>query len=113
MTKLEVIYKEEYWDKWKADTINNQTVAEFLVDWYINSGIWGIKIPQRLLKVMDDGIVGPVTVSILNQANQSVILNLLKDLRINYLKYLVIQKPSQSKFLNGWINRVNSFTYSA
>src|SRR5699024_1821166 len=63
----------KYWDKWKADEIINQSVANILVDWYWASGKWGIVIPQRLLGVVDDGIVGKNTLKALNSKNQKVL----------------------------------------
>src|SRR3954471_16038511 len=44
-----------YWDRWQADKIKNQSVANLLVDWVWGSGKWGIIIPQRLLGVTQDG----------------------------------------------------------
>ena len=41
-----------YWNKWKADLIEDQKVANMLVDWVWGSGASiGIKRPQKLLKV--------------------------------------------------------------
>jgi hypothetical protein len=34
-----------YWDKWKADKIENQSIANLLVDWVWTSGKWGIIFP--------------------------------------------------------------------
>ena len=57
------ILKTMYWDRWKADEIKSQSVADILVDWVWASGAHGIKIPQRLLGVSVDGIVGPKTIA--------------------------------------------------
>jgi len=54
---------KQYWDRWKADKIVNQSIANILVDWVWGSGKWGIIIPQRLLGVEDDGIVGNKTIT--------------------------------------------------
>ena len=43
------VLKPHYWDRWKADLITSQSVANILVDWVWASGAHGIKIPQRLL----------------------------------------------------------------
>ena len=51
------VLKPHYWDRWKADDIKSQSVANILVDWVWASGAHGIKIPQRLLGVSVDGIV--------------------------------------------------------
>ena len=58
--------KHFYWDRWRADEIRDQKLAEMLVDWTWCSGRWGIVIPQRLLLVADDGIVGVNTISAVN-----------------------------------------------
>ena len=51
------IIKTMFWDKWRADDIHSQKVANILVDWALASGIHGIKKPQALLGVVADGIV--------------------------------------------------------
>src|SRR5258708_4447479 len=40
--EAENICKSLFWDKWKADDIINQSIAEILVDWEWTSGKWGI-----------------------------------------------------------------------
>ena len=41
------VLKKFYWDRWRADEMNNQALADILVDWLWCSGKWGITIPQR------------------------------------------------------------------
>ena len=55
------VLKPHYWDRWKADLITSQSVANILVDWVWASGAHGIKIPQRLLGVTVDGHFGDDT----------------------------------------------------
>jgi lysozyme family protein len=38
-----------YWNRWQANKLINQSVANILVDWVFTSGAWGVKIPQRVL----------------------------------------------------------------
>lgn len=72
------IFKTMYWDMWKADEIKSQSVAAILVDWVWASGIHGIKRPQRILGVPDDGIVGKVTLSYLNIAEPKRLFEAIK-----------------------------------
>lgn len=111
-TWLNILHKE-YWNRWKADLINNQSVANILVDWVWGSGVWGIKIPQRLLGVTDDGIVGVMTLDALHQENQQDFFNKIVQARIDYYKDIVEKKPSQQKFLQGWINRTLDHKFEA
>jgi len=36
--------KKNFWDKWKADLIKDQSIANILVDWVWGSGKYGITI---------------------------------------------------------------------
>ena len=105
------VLKPHYWDRWKADDIRNQSVANILVDWLYNSGSQGIKIPQRLLSVADDGIVGPETLGAVNAADQKKFFDSVLSAREAYYRDLVIRKPSQRKFLKGWMNRLRKFKF--
>ena len=101
------IMKKNYWDRWKADQIKNQAVANTLVDWVWGSGAWGIKIPQRILGVKDDGVVGDKTLEALNKQNPKEFLEKLYLARFNFLDGIVASNPSQKRFIKGWKNRMN------
>lgn len=102
---------KKYWDRWQADKINNQSVAEILVDWVWGSGKWGIIIPQRLLGVNDDGIVGNGTLTQLNNMNQKELHQIIFNARMNFLDNIVKNNASQEKFIKGWKNRLNDFKF--
>lgn len=111
-TKQDVInILDIYWDKWQADKIQNQSIANILVDWVWGSGIWGIKIPQRLLGIQPDGIVGRLTISILNSSNQKLLFDKIMISRREFLLNIVKNNPTQERFIKGWLNRLNSFTF--
>ena len=105
------IFVHGYWDKWKASTINNQSIANLLVDWFWTSGVYGIKYPQRVLGVKDDGIVGPKTIAAINNyPNQRELFQKLWNRRKKHFES--IGKGTNAKFLRGWLNRLASFKYS-
>lgn len=60
------ILKTYYWDRWKADQIQNRSIANILVDWVWASGVYGIKIPQGILGITVDGKVGDMTLAAIN-----------------------------------------------
>ena len=105
------IMKSMYWDKWQADKIVNQSIANVLVEWVWASGSYGIKIPQRLLKLQDDGIVGPKTLNAVNSFNQETLFNLIQVSRRSYIEDIIRRRPANAKFRTGWLNRINSFEY--
>lgn len=108
-----IVLKKYYWDRWQADLINNQSIADILVDWVWGSGKWGIVIPQRILGLYDDGIVGPKTLMAVNYADQEKLFNRIWKARENFLYGIVAAKPSQKRFINGWMNRLRDYSFRA
>jgi lysozyme family protein len=99
----------KYWNRWRADGIKDQKLAEILVDWVWGSGKYGITIPQQMLGVVPDGIVGPKTLSALNSQNPEEFHKKIWNRRKEYLFNLVKVRPKDQKFLKGWLNRLNDF----
>lgn len=105
---------KKYWDKWNGDSITNQSIANILVDWYWGSGKWGIVIPQRILGLTADGVVGPKTIATLNaeiSKDGKAMFKKIFDARVKFLNDIVASNPSQKRFIKGWLNRLNDFKY--
>lgn len=107
------ILKRNYWDRWQADEIKDQSIANLLVDWTWCSGSYGIKIPQRVLGVTVDGIVGPKTLAALNDAYPLGTFCRLHNERREYLQRIVQINPTQRVHLNGWLRRLNCIRYGS
>jgi lysozyme family protein len=99
-----------YWSRWRADEIESQPVAEILVDWLWCSGKWGIILPQQILGVNPDGYAGPKTLSAVNQANPVEFHRQVFERRMQFIRQIVENDPTQGKFLKGWRNRLKQFT---
>lgn len=108
---LSRVLKPHYWDKWKADQIKSQSVANILVDWVWGSGANGIKIPQKLLGLTVDGIVGPKTLAAVNSSDSLALFNAIKAEREAFLYRIVERNPTQKRFIKGWLNRLNALKY--
>ena len=105
------VLKPHYWDRWKADLITSQSVANILVDWVWASGAHGIKIPQRLLGVTVDGIVGPKTLAAVNARNPRELFDMIKIARFDFIEDICKKRPANNKFKRGWMNRINDIAY--
>lgn len=105
------ILKTMYWDRWKADEIKSQSVANILVDWVWASGVNGIKIPQKVLGVTADGIVGAKTLAALNARNPKELFEEIKEARVQFIEDICRKRPANNKFKKGWLNRINSLQY--
>lgn len=123
---LNRVLKPHYWNRWKADQIESQKIANILVDWVWGSGTHGIKIPQKVLGVKDDGIVGPLTLAALNSRNPDKLFSQIFEERVKFLNGIVersvasyekkigrkateaeLLKYTQKRFIKGWLNRLN------
>lgn len=109
-SQWDMIFIDKFWDRWLANNINSQSIANLLVDWLWNCGVYGITYPQRVLGVKADGVVGNKTISAVNDyPNQEELFNKLWNSRKNY--YISIAKGNKKKFLNGWLNRLNEIKW--
>jgi len=109
---FKAILKKLYWNRWQADKIVSQSIANILVDWCYNSGSWGVKIPQRLLGLQTDGVVGPITIKAVNSQNPEHLFERLWAERYKFYENIVKNDPSQMVFFNGWVNRLKSISFN-
>lgn len=105
------ILKTMFWDRWQADKIANQSVAEILVDWVWASGKYGITIPQQVLGVTVDGVVGPKTLAALNKQNPAQFFTRIVAERKAYIDRICASRPVNNKYKRGWLNRLNAIKF--
>lgn len=105
------IMKTGYWDACKCDMIQNQCVAELIADWCVNSGRGIIKKVQGIICVDRDGVVGPQTLNAINSWDPQRLHSCIKQARKTHYEAIVERDPRQRKFLKGWMNRLNTFTF--
>lgn len=110
----EKIAKKRYWDPIKGDLIDSQSVAEIIFDWAYNSGIGtASKKVQKILGVEPDGQIGPNTIKVLNSKDHLTLFEQIKQARKDFYLAIIEANPSQEKFKNGWLNRINSFKFKS
>lgn len=108
----DITFKKYFWDKCKADTINNQSIANMLVDFAWHSGLGNaVPIMQKVVGFnKQDGIVGNMTITAINTyPNQKALFESLKKARMDFLK----RRKMWWKFGKGWSNRVNAIEYGS
>lgn len=100
------IMKTGYWDVCKADRIEDQRLAEIIVDWCVNSGTARIRNVQTILGVRPDGAVGPITLGAINGADRDELYRRIMTAREGWYERIVRNDPTQKRFLKGWMNRL-------
>lgn len=105
------ILRRCYWNRWKADSIKDQSIANILVDWVWSSGTPGVTLVQAMLGVTADGIVGKQTLAALNAQNPSQFFARIKVRRKQYISGIIAKHPSQKVFEKGWLRRLEAINY--
>ena len=104
--KAKQIYKDDYWDRNRIESIPNELWHIFF-DMCVNMGRrTAVKILQRAANgkgrnIDVDGGLGPATI----KALKGVETDRVRAYRIKYYADLVTKKPEQDKFYFGWFKR--------
>jgi len=99
-------YKTEFWDRLRGDEITNQTVAESVFNFGVNTGLSvAVKLAQLIVGATPDGAVGPVTLQKFNNAEPESFKKSYALAKITRYADICNKNRSQSKFLLGWLNR--------
>jgi lysozyme family protein len=102
--EVEAIYHDNYWLPCNCEALPDR-LAEVVFDMAVNSGPWNAKLTlQRALMVRADGVFGPVTLRAAKETPDAV-LRFLKR-RGAFIQEILITRPSQVVFLEGWLNRL-------
>ena len=104
--QVRTFYRTNFWDKVKGDDIENQKTASTLFDFAINAGvITAIKLAQTVTGSEPDGVIGPRSLTALNEADGATFAAAYALVKIKRYSEICNRDRSQSKFLLGWVNR--------
>ncbi|HTL83372.1 MAG TPA: glycosyl hydrolase 108 family protein [Bacteroidia bacterium] len=101
--------KKLYWDKLMLDQVQNQSVAEYFMDYGFNSGLGtATKAVQRIVGATVDGGMGQHTLDAIAKFDQKDLFNKLVNARVA----LIQNSPTIStKNKPGLIARAKSFVF--
>lgn len=104
--KVIEFYKTQFWDKMKLDQIKDQNMATELFVFAVNVGVLkAVQAAQKIIGVVADGIIGPITLGKLNTYDK-LKFDVLFDLEeIKYYERIVAKRPEYKIYFNGWKNR--------
>lgn len=102
LDEARAIYKRDWWDQFKGDLMPYETAFQ-VFDSEVNHGQkMGVKFLQRALNVADDGLIGNMTLTALNKANEDQVLLRFLAIRLRYFTGI----PTWNTYGRGWANRV-------
>jgi lysozyme family protein len=108
MAQAAAIYQRDYYAKVKGDAMP-AWLALLLTDFAVNAGVGtAVRLLQRLLGQDVDGILGKNSLAAVQRAVANPDNQLCQDYVVGrraHYQNLAANKPSQQKFLKGWLNR--------
>ncbi|MDR1208265.1 MAG: hypothetical protein LBJ89_02845 [Holosporales bacterium] len=102
------IYRQDFWLPYQDF---DDRLATKVFDLSVNMGHKrAVQILQRALqclgaKIVDDGVLGPLTKQVIELANVDLLLTAIKSEAAGVYRNLAATNSSQKKFLNGWLRR--------
>ena len=95
------IYKDDYWDRIRGDELPSG-VDLCIFDWAVNSGVsQASKALQRVLGVLDDGIIGSRTVAAVCERDSAQVVEAVSQKREDFYRSL----GTFDTFGRGWLRR--------
>lgn len=112
------IYDSKYYQPIKADKIDSDMIRVHLYDMGVNAGTGAaVKLLQKAINkvygvtIATDGAIGNITLTYTNnKAKLNELVNEFINQRRIYYQDLANRKPTNQKFLKGWLNRVDITT---
>jgi len=106
------IYYQDYWNINQYNKISSAKVAEKIFHTTVNTGVYQSHlILQRALNavghrsLVEDGILGNMTFEAVNKSQPRCLLPALRSELAGFYRLIIAKRPSQSKFMNGWLKR--------
>lgn len=112
------VYDTKYYQPIKADKIDSDMIRVHLYDMAVNAGTGAaVKLLHKSINkvygiaIAVDGGIGSITLTYTNnKAKLNELVNEFINQRKMYYQDIVKSRPSNQKFLQGWLNRVEITT---
>lgn len=110
-------FYQTFWNSISGDAINNQSLADLIFDFYIQSG-YAVKEIQKAINglispnsIATDNNLGSITLGFINSLNPSKLNNAILDQRLSYYTSLLNQGIISPNDWQGILNRLKQFPY--
>lgn len=110
-------YIKNFYNSCRLDEINNFLLSGHIICHAVNAGIRPtIKLLQKAINIVYkkeisvDGKIGKQTIQYCNENKTNELIKQFVIERNAFYTNIVKNKPSQKKFLKGWLNRVKNTT---
>lgn len=108
------IYQRDFWNSQPYQMVISQNVANKIFDLAVDMGFHRAhEITQRSCSELGhlttaDGKMGPLTVAAINACDPQQLLDAIRGNARTFYFTLATEKPTNAKFLEGWLRRANA-----
>jgi lysozyme family protein len=103
---VELFYRQCFWDKLKANDINNQDVADSIFDFAVNAGVsTSSSLAQMVVGSPSDGVIGENTLAKINGFDPEHFIAAFTVAKIARYISIIKKRPTSQKYLYGWVRR--------
>ena len=100
------MYKMKYWNSSYCEVLP-KGLDYVVFDFAVNAGTGrSVKTLQQAIGCVADGVIGPKTMAAINDAEPKDLIAKFSDARADFYQGIVARKPDQTRFIKGWLNRV-------
>ncbi|MDP4270455.1 MAG: glycosyl hydrolase 108 family protein [Bacteroidota bacterium] len=109
--EVEVFYWTNFWLPMKIYDVRNQTTANSLFDFAVNAGIQiSVRLAQSIIGTIADGIFGEQTLAKINAFDPSHFQAAFTVAKIEHYISIIQKRPTNKKYLYGWIARALEYS---
>lgn len=102
-------YKQNYWDMMRLDEVASQLKANEMFIFGVNVGVKpAIKAAQRIAGVVDDGIMGEISLAAINKIDEEKFDKEFDRAELEHYNMLIKQNPKLRVYANGWRRRAEA-----
>jgi lysozyme family protein len=106
----EFFYEQEYWRPMRLSLCGHQCLADTLLSFAVNQGKkTAARRLQKVLGVVQDGVLGPQSFLSLSRANSLKVNEEFLDETGLFYGRLIARRPQLIKFAKGWYARVGDY----
>ena len=104
--QVKTVFLNKYWNVLNLSKINSQLIANEIFLFGVVSGIRnGGKLAQKIAGVVEDGIIGNISIGAINKLDDLYFSQRYDNLEILYFQNLVDHNANLSIYMNGWKKR--------
>lgn len=102
-------YKQNYWDRMRLGEVASQLKANEMFIFGVNVGVKpAIKAAQRIAGVVDDGIMGEISLAAINKVDEEKFDKEFDRAELEHYNMLIKQNPKLRVYANGWRRRAEA-----